>query len=468
MAWLRPEIISGVTRGTKEFFDKILDGVGMALSDVETVSLEQSEGRLSDASLNSTYAPARLTSLMQVLDQPRSTGSLAPDSPTVTFGSAVSVTPAIRYAHDSGLLRMIGWVPKAESNYLVNASAGSTSEDGGYGVEFDFYGTEFEVTFQQLAASARVHIFIDDRPISAAPQTPTTSTGTTYMKVAFSAAGMRRVKILARKMGFYNVRVPTGAAITATPAKRARIAVIGASFSWGYAGAYDQLTSWPWRLAQLTDTEVLQSAISGTGYTILNRYDAAVRVAAVAGWTPDLIIVEGSGNDEAASEADLQSAAASLYSKLATALPGVPVVVVGPMPRDHTQTLTATRAKLLRAVKAAADTAPNVVGFIDPVGAVDSMAAYATGATYAAGARVTYQGAVYRARVAVASAPATLATSDWELLSWFTGTGKAGATVGDGNRDALLYSDGSHPTEAGQAYLATCILRELRSILAAA
>ncbi|MCU7537146.1 glycoside hydrolase family 55 protein, partial [Prescottella equi] len=42
MAWSRPEIISGVTRGTKEFFDKILDGVGMALSDVETVSLEQS------------------------------------------------------------------------------------------------------------------------------------------------------------------------------------------------------------------------------------------------------------------------------------------------------------------------------------------------------------------------------------------------------------------------------------------
>ncbi|MBM4558204.1 hypothetical protein GS466_24775 [Rhodococcus hoagii] len=60
MAWLRPEIISGVTRGTKEFFDKVLDGVAMAHSDVETLELERSTGRLSEAALNATYAPATL------------------------------------------------------------------------------------------------------------------------------------------------------------------------------------------------------------------------------------------------------------------------------------------------------------------------------------------------------------------------------------------------------------------------
>lgn len=60
MAWLRPEIISGVTRGTKEFFDKVLDGVAMAHSDVETLELERSTGRLSEATLNATYAPGVL------------------------------------------------------------------------------------------------------------------------------------------------------------------------------------------------------------------------------------------------------------------------------------------------------------------------------------------------------------------------------------------------------------------------
>lgn len=83
MAWSRPEIISGVTRGTKEFFDKILDGVGMALSDVETVSLEQSEGRLSEASLNSRYVRPGDAALEKKIDQSvadyrYATGAFAP------------------------------------------------------------------------------------------------------------------------------------------------------------------------------------------------------------------------------------------------------------------------------------------------------------------------------------------------------------------------------------------------------
>lgn len=417
-----------------------------------------------ETAIETAQGVTRLASLMTVLDQPGVTGTPSSDFPTVTFGTAVTVSPAIRYGHDSGVLRMLGWVPKAESNYFVNSSAGSSSEDGAYGFEIDYYGSTFEVTYQQLAASARVHIFVDDLPITVEPQTPTTGVGTCYMKVAFSSVRTRRIKVLARKMGFFNLRVPTGSAAIPTPAKRARIACVGASFSWGYTGAYDQLTSWPWRFARLTDTEILQSAISGSGYTI-SRYDSEARVAAVVGWKPDAILVEGSGNDAAASESDLTAAATSLYSKFAEALPGVPIVVVGAMPRDHTQSLDATRAKILRAVRTATDSAPNVLGFIDPIGTVDGMTAYTGGATYSIGTRVTHQGGVYRARVAIASAPTTFAPTDWTLLSWFTGTGKAGATTGDGNRDAFLSSDGSHPTEAGQAAFATYILSGVREIL---
>ncbi|AVP67316.1 hypothetical protein [Prescottella equi] len=193
---------------TPEAIEHIEDGVARAHEAIDAL------GDISDLvtkeEASATYAPARLASLLSVLDQPRSTGPVTTDVPTVTFGTAVAVTPAIKYTHDSGVMRMLGWVPKPEGAYFINSSAGGSSEDGAYGFEIDWYGPVFEATFQQLAASARVHIFVDDRPVTTEPQTPTTGVGTCYMKLEFTSTRMRRIKVLARKMGFFTFAFPQG------------------------------------------------------------------------------------------------------------------------------------------------------------------------------------------------------------------------------------------------------------------
>ncbi|NKZ63114.1 hypothetical protein GTG23_00850 [Rhodococcus hoagii] len=129
MAWSRPEIISGVTRGTKEFFDKILDGVGMALSDVETVSLEQSEGRLSEASLNSTYAPASRLSAVRpaspVAGVPLSTEAYATAVSSISMKTEAGTSKVPHVAgFDASELRM------TIHNWLFSGSSAFTDQDG--------------------------------------------------------------------------------------------------------------------------------------------------------------------------------------------------------------------------------------------------------------------------------------------------------------------------------------------------
>ena len=40
-------------------------------------------------------------------------------------------------------------------------------------------------------------------------------------------------------------------------------------------------------------------------------------------------------------------------------------------------------------------------------------------------------------------------------LGWIAGTGRVGATTGDGNADIYVVADGVHPSVAGAAYLGT-------------
>ena len=50
--------------------------------------------------------------------------------------------------------------------------------------------------------------------------------------------------------------------------------------------------------------------------------------------------------------------------------------------------------------------------------------------------------------------------------SWITGTGKVGATAGDGNGDLLIANDGVHPSPAGHDYYARRIGQTILDTLA--
>lgn len=255
----------------------------------------------------------------------------------------------------------------------------------------------------------------------------------------------------------------TAATVSATPITRQRISAVGASFTaTNAATGYHHLTAWPWAFGDDTRVvaDVLQTGVNGTGHIGTNAYSAAARVARNKTFDPKYVVIEGSGNDDAATYTDINNGAAATFSAYATELPNAKLIVFGALPRGDTGTLSAGRATNLKAVRDAALAASNVIRFVDPVGMAAEgtvPAAYASGANYAAGDKVTYVGAVYQAKTALTNVPATLNTADWTLLSWYTGTGHAGTPTGDGNRDTYVGDDDTHPTAAGQAFFADMI-----------
>jgi hypothetical protein len=205
--------------------------------------------------------------------------------------------------------------------------------------------------------------------------------------------------------------------------------------------------------------ECYSQSAGGTGYVVAGAftpYGSAARLANVVAANPELIIVQGSVNDD--SSTGIQAAASSLYSAYATGCPNAKVIVFGPQPSNSTSTLSANRQSNIAAVKAAAMAAPNVLAFHDEVGTAAAVpAAYASGTTYSDGNLVTSLGSVWMASNggSTFSGSAPGISSRWVLMTYvYTGTGKVGSTTGDGTRDTYLYSDGVHPTPEGSAALA--------------
>lgn len=405
--------------------------------------------------------------------------ALNPVVPTIAHSTSNPLaSPQTVSAWNSSMITLQNCVPQEASAggaYIWNFSSGDNNS-AAWAIEFDHYGNDLVLRWRCSPANdltTAFYILVDDQPITTAQILPgstlTLSAGSVqYMRLTWAAVSQRRVTIRMRNAAPYDVSLPVTHTLTGTDRRRPRVACVGASFTKEYmtTGGFNELDSWTWQLQDMLGVETFQCARSGTGYTTATAYNETVRMDNLVATNPDLIIVEGSGNDDGVAAATVTAGATAFYSACNTRLPGVPIIVIGAQPNDANTVNGPTRLTNLNAVKAAADAAPNVLAFVDPVGSVPTLpAAYTTGTAYAIGAKVLYQGGFYQARAAVASAPATLDTQFWLRLSWLTGTGSGGTPAGNGNRDVFTASDGTHPSVAGQKNIAINIAREVRRVL---
>lgn len=153
---------------------------------------------------------------------------------------------------------------------------------------------------------------------------------------------------------------------------------------------------------------------NGTRNTFLQRVQADIVSRA-----PDFVVELGGINDEgvfAGNVATMQAAVTAWLDAVVTGLPGVLIFMTGPMTPG---TPNANRLALRDAKKAAAALYPNNVVFID---------------NYAE--------------------------------NWVTGTGRDGATAGDGNADWVTSTDGTHPSDAGHSYLAIRVAQAIAARIA--
>lgn len=178
-------------------------------------------------------------------------------------------------------------------------------------------------------------------------------------------------------------------------------------------------------LAERLGVEALRGGYSATGY-VTDGGGTSGKLTFPGSVTPDivpqapnLVVVFGSINDSS-NVSGIQAAATGMYSALATELPGVPVIVVGPQYGLYSGPSTAVCDSMEAALQAAVAASPNVIGYVSTKG-------------------------------------------------WITGNGKvdvASTSTPKGNCEFVTATDGIHPTQLGHEWVADRLYEEITAVLA--
>lgn len=182
--------------------------------------------------------------------------------------------------------------------------------------------------------------------------------------------------------------------------------ILGDSYTSGTAiGGLGQ-AGYPQIVARMNGWQVKNLAVGGTGYVTsiynLPIFGAPIHIGTIAEDRPDLVLVVGGRNDLTVSAEQIGAAALQLYRTLINVSPRSRVVVVGIIwPGPVPPSVSAANGALRDAAKTAG------VDFIDPISE-----------------------------------------------GWF----QEGASI------RMIGSDGVHPTDAGHAYIANLLERDLRKL----
>lgn len=219
----------------------------------------------------------------------------------------------------------------------------------------------------------------------------------------------------------------------------------------------------------------VSSAQGGTGYVTDGKanmpsnsvFGSAERVGRIVQAAPDAVAVVGGLNDEGKDLGQVAGAVKKCLADLRAGLPDAPIVVVGPQPSGGARTVGGTFADLVKATAdAVASCGVDGVAFVDWAGLAGGRAQdFHAGATYWHGDTIAYAGAIYRVEAGfwAGDSPAGAFPAVRQVSAVFTGTGKAGAPAGDGNRDLYISSDGIHPTNQGSEALGDALAVCLRT-----
>ncbi|MFL5481140.1 MAG: SGNH/GDSL hydrolase family protein [Gemmatimonadaceae bacterium] len=299
-------------------------------------------------------------------------------------------------------------------SFNCNALAG-----GNMFVESMFDGSVFEFGTRGISGNAAFRILVDGQYVSSTPTIGPPGDGALYwQKVDFSGVrAVRRIRIeLTNQCGFRGFNVgPNDTLWPSSLPDGPRSIWMGDSKTNG-TGATAQISGFVDRATKLLgwSRDAWTSGIGGAGYLNVTQPTFRSRVVTdVINNSPEIVVIQGGGNDSAFSAAQIQAEATTLYAQIRAALPYVKLIVIGDLIASGTPTSfqVSMRDALKAALLAGDPNGPNL--FIDPIVSASAVA---------------------------------------NTLGFITGTGKVGATTGSGNADLLTGSDGIHPTQSGDDY----------------
>jgi hypothetical protein len=248
-------------------------------------------------------------------------------------------------------------------------------------------------------------------------------------RFTFASSKIRRVRLFLKNADFAGVRHAPTTVMLPAPKAEIKVALLGDSWMDNASGLLGQHSLF-YTACLLLGFEPLLCGQAGTGYITpttdpnLGIFEDTRRVTPIIAAAPDLIIIEGSLNDDVNSTPNptaVQAAATSLYANFATNLPDTKLIVFGPQsigsPSGGAGDTNADRMANRTAVQTAAQAAPNVLAFVDPI-----------------------------------------------AQKWVTGTGNTTATTGVGTSDKLMNSV-YHLSQFGHDALAYRVAQSIAGVL---
>jgi lysophospholipase L1-like esterase len=342
-------------------------------------------------------------------------------TPTFTQESAASISSGVTIPSISGGVvdTTVSWEYEgadmvASGSYaIVKAPTNNGSRVGNaafsYQVIFNHDGQVIEIPVNS-AVSALVRVWANEQ--ASAYQTVT---GNNYLKIDFGSRANRRVIIESDVNLYFGgiIREPTATIMPPTRSAPLKFAVVGDSYSVGLGintSSNPSAQGYPFTLARMLGlTKFRTYGQSGTGFMNpnVNVGTYRTRIGDMLGYQPDILLLQASVNDKDASYTTNQIST-EIAAYIAQAKAGLPssTIIIGLTPITPTPALRA---------------------------AIPNLAAATLAAYQAAG--ILYVDAYSQ--------------------NWIYGTGKVGATAGDGNSDFYQSSVFAvHPSLAGHQYMA--------------
>lgn len=383
------------------------------------------------------------------LDNLRTRGLMASgDKPTVTQSTTEPNTstynrrpnnPTSVADYDQWVAVLGGWKVFASNRIGAYSVTKELSQPTGQGAGISYQGA-YRIQFYMdgdwvtfginCTNTQNWRLIIDGKYYDMAGFTPS-STGLVYWTLDFSGLStprkIRKVEVELQMSSSSNPqtfgRVYVQRTATIWPPSREeigpRVIILGDSTTLGKNATF-YADGWARVLGDYMGIDDLWiGGFSGGGYLVGGNSDggpnALERITDVTAWSPDLVIVANGSNEQGLDGTTVRAGlinstntrvqAQAVFSAIRTALPTVPVLVLGPWRNG-------SAAERARNPEYDAAIATGVANMNDP------LLSYAT------------------------------------QIGLFSGSGRVGATAGDGNSDLYISSDGTHSTDAGHNYIA--------------
>ncbi|WP_322080184.1 SGNH/GDSL hydrolase family protein [Burkholderia cenocepacia] len=369
-----------------------------------------------------------------------------------------------------------------------NVTTSGTPTYGATSVGIPFYhtGQNLELVIAQNAGMF-FRVKVDGQYVSLTPQASAGDSSIHYYLHAFASRARRRIDIIGYNFQFVGVNTDANDTITPAEIRGPRCIFLGDSFTAGSGASAATVTNYVNAFADAMGwDDVWASGVGGTGY--LNPGAANVTFAQrvqrdVIAYAPEIVFVVGGLNDyNGYTTAQIQTAATALYQTIIAGIPGV-LLCVAPNINGGVGKMTSTVIGAIAALKAAAQSVGAL--WIDPTnlpfgpgqggqsgtfvfqknaGQTNPVFSFVPSnhGTYLIGSGTTAE-MIQIKTFSQTGAGQYTCTMDGSLQyahnagetvvqvggSYLTGSGRVGATTGYGNSDLNVYTDGTHPTDAG-------------------